>query len=140
MDILSFISRYEAILKERRITKAQFYKDCSVSDAAVSQWRKGKTKPATTTMSRIADYLGVTVGYLLTGEEEKRQTVDDLTLDEEEKKLIEMFKNATPELKAAAMAILRASEEMKQMKAQLGEEAEAVTQSIAQGTAEKFGK
>lgn len=67
MDALAFISRYEAILKARKIPKMQFYKDCSISDAAVSQWRKGKTKPAMTTINRISDYLGISVSYLLGG-------------------------------------------------------------------------
>ena len=73
MDTLAFISRYEAILKEKKILKMQFYKDCGITDAAVSQWRTKKTKPAMTTISRIADYLGVSVGYLL-GSEQKEKT------------------------------------------------------------------
>lgn len=79
MDTLAFISRYEAILKDRKIPKMQFYRDCDITDAAVSQWRKGKTKPAMTTISKIAEYLGVTAEYLLTGEGQKNtahQTVD----------------------------------------------------------------
>lgn len=65
MDTLSFISKYEEILKERRIPKMQFYKNCGITDAAVSQWRKGKTNPAMTTINKISVYLGVPISYLL---------------------------------------------------------------------------
>lgn len=65
MDTLAFISKYEEILKERRIPKMQFYKSCGISDAAVSQWRKGKTNPAMTTINKISVYLGVPIAYLL---------------------------------------------------------------------------
>lgn len=71
MDTLGFISRYEAILRERKIPKMQFYKDCGISDAAVSQWRKEKTKPSMTTVSTIAKILNVSAEYLLTGIEQK---------------------------------------------------------------------
>lgn len=73
MDTLAFISRYEVILKERKIPKMQFYRDCGITDAAVSQWRKGKTKPAMTTISKIAEYLSVPAEYLLTGERQKKE-------------------------------------------------------------------
>ena len=72
MDTLAFISKYEAILKSKKIPKMQFYKDCGITDAAVSQWRKGKTNPAMTTISRISEYLEVSVAYLL-GEEAQKE-------------------------------------------------------------------
>lgn len=67
MDVLSFISRYEALLKEKNIKKAVFYADCKLSAPAVSKWRAGTNMPAMTTITRIADYLGTTPEYLLTG-------------------------------------------------------------------------
>ena len=73
MDTLAFISRYEAILKERKIKKMEFYKMCGISDAAVSQWRKGKTNPTMATIKKIADVLSVSSNYLLTGIGEKKE-------------------------------------------------------------------
>ena len=60
MDNLAFISRYEAILREKQISKGALYTACGISDAAVSQWRKGKTAPSMKSIGRIADFLGVT--------------------------------------------------------------------------------
>lgn len=93
MDTLTFISRYEAILKAKKIAKMQFYKDCDITDAAVSQWRKQKTKPAMTTISRIADYLNVSVGYLLgTEQNEKSPASEDAELSLAKIQLIEKIK------------------------------------------------
>ena len=75
MDTLAFIARYEAILKEKRIPKMVFYKECGITDAAVSQWRKGKTAPATKTISRIADFLGVTSESLLVDSGAPKQVI-----------------------------------------------------------------
>ena len=78
MDNLAFISRYEAILREKKTPKRALYEACGISDAAVSQWRKGKTAPSMKSIERIADFLGVTPEYLLTGvETEKAPALTD---------------------------------------------------------------
>lgn len=71
MDNLAFISRYEAILRDKNIAKGIFYGACGISDAAVSQWRKGKTAPSMKSIGRIAEFLDVSPEYLLTGVDTK---------------------------------------------------------------------
>jgi len=105
LDTLAFISRYEAILKDRKIPKMQFYRDCDITDAAVSQWRKGKTKPAMTTISKIAEYLGVTAEYLLTGEGQKNTAHQ--TVDGQISELMELFSKLSPEEQERELAYLR---------------------------------
>ena len=68
MNIAGFIARYEAILKERGIPKMDFYRACGFSDAAASQWRRGKNAPSMKNIERIAEYLNVSPEYLLTGQ------------------------------------------------------------------------
>lgn len=112
MDVLSFIARYEAILKDRHIKKGNFYAACEITDAAVSQWRRGKTLPSTKTIQRIADYLDICYEYLVTGIVQKEKpaaqgsepdiTFNDFTYamyneskeltEENKKKLLEMAK------------------------------------------------
>lgn len=84
LDNLAFIARYEALLRERKMLKGTFYQACGITDAAVSQWRKGKTSPSMKTIGRIAEFLGVSLDYLLTdlGEKEKAPTPKD-RIDEE---------------------------------------------------------
>lgn len=75
MDSLAFIARYEVILKERKIPKMKMYRECGISDAAVSQWRKSKTIPSMKSIERIAAYLDVAPEFLLTGEDAKKTPV-----------------------------------------------------------------
>ena len=70
-----------------------FYRDCEISDAAVSQWRKGKTVPSTKSIQAIADYLGVTYEYLVSGVEQNKKAPTLTPKDERdiEKRLSEVL-------------------------------------------------
>lgn len=83
MDTLAFIARYEEMLRDKRIPKMQFYRECGVSDAAVSQWRKGKTNPSMTTVNAIAKYLGTSSEYLITGQSLEKEIAATLSSDGE---------------------------------------------------------
>lgn len=120
MDVAAFMARYERILSTRGIPKMEFYKMCGFTDAAVSQWRRGKNTPSMKTIQAIADCLGVTAEYLLTGaeQEEKPLINDDEELTEyleelksrpEKRMLFSVTKNAT---KAQIEAIVKMIEEM----------------------------
>lgn len=69
------VARINSLLKEKGISKSQFYRDCGITSAAYSQWNTGKTDPKIKTLERIADYLGTTTAFLL-GEKEKPATGD----------------------------------------------------------------
>ena len=77
-----------------------FYKDCKITDAAVSQWRKNKNKPAMTTITRIAEYLNVSPEYLLIGEETKKEptSISESELKYSDIDLLEAFKRADPDI------------------------------------------
>lgn len=46
-------------------------KATGVSQSSLSAWKRGISTPNSNTMQKIADYLGVTVDYLMTGEEKE---------------------------------------------------------------------
>lgn len=71
MDNLAFVLKCEALIRERGISKADFYKACDISSSAFSQWRKGKSTPAMTTVNRIAEYFKVPAGELVLDEIKK---------------------------------------------------------------------
>jgi transcriptional regulator with XRE-family HTH domain len=95
LDNLLFIANYEAILKERKIKKGDFYAACSITDAAVSQWRKNKNHPAMKTINRIAEYLNVSV-YSLIGEDTKKEPVP-ISENELDLRLVELLTSLTPD-------------------------------------------
>lgn len=73
MDILAILNRIEVLLKESGHSKSELYAACSVSASAISQWKSGRTSPATKSLQSIADYLNVSYEYLISGAGQKEK-------------------------------------------------------------------
>lgn len=73
------VSRINALLAEKGISKQTFYKDCGITSASYSLWNTGKTSPRMKNLEIIADYLSTSTDYLLTGlgQKEKAPTPED---------------------------------------------------------------
>ncbi len=63
-------NHYQKLLDEKKLKNADVARGANVSNMTLSDWKHGKTQPKTDTLQKIADFLGVKVDYLLTGEEE----------------------------------------------------------------------
>ena len=89
MDWAEVINRINALVRAKGVSKMQFYKDCEITGSAMSQWKTGLTQPRHATLAKIAEYLGVTVKYLLNGDDELRAAFyGDADLTEEERALL----------------------------------------------------
>ena len=66
---MNSVERVKAICKERKIAISKLEKDLGFSNGYISQLRKGSF-PADRLMA-IAEYLGLSVDYLATGDNEK---------------------------------------------------------------------
>ena len=66
-------ARFNGLLAEKGIPKQKFYEDCGITSASYSLWNKGKTTPRMKNLETIAQYLGTTTEYLLTGIEETKK-------------------------------------------------------------------
>ena len=60
MSGLEFVRIIEDELSKRGISKAKFYKECGISSATFSQWRKGVYSPSSIAIKKIEKYLGIT--------------------------------------------------------------------------------
>ena len=67
------VARINGLLAEKGIPKQKFYEDCGITSASYSLWNKGKTTPRMKNLDTIAQYLGTTTEYLLTGIEETKK-------------------------------------------------------------------
>ena len=68
------VARINALLSLKGISKKQFFKDCKISSSAFSQWNTGKIEvPRGKNIERIANYLEVSVEYLLYGDMQEVQ-------------------------------------------------------------------
>ena len=64
-------SVFEKLLKDRGITAYKVAKDTGVTTATLSSWKTGRYEPKPEKLKIIADYFGVSVDYLMTGEEKE---------------------------------------------------------------------
>lgn len=103
MDILAMLSRIEELLKAKKMKKGEFYAAVPISDAAISQWRNGKTEPSREKMERMANILGTTVAYLEYGI--KKAPAGETDKDEE---IYSVYEQLTVENKAALLAAAKA--------------------------------
>lgn len=62
----------ESLLKERQLSGAKMSRDLNMSRSFMTELKKGRAKSITAeTADKIAEYFGVTVDYLLTGEKKE---------------------------------------------------------------------
>lgn len=64
MDTLAIIKRIEMRLSQIGMSKAEFYRKSGISSASFSQWRTGTYNPSKKKLSKAAEVLSVSVGYL----------------------------------------------------------------------------
>lgn len=60
---------YRRLLDEKGLKNSDVSRGTGVSNMTLSDWKRGKTTPKTDTMQKIADFLGVSVDYIMTGKE-----------------------------------------------------------------------
>ena len=59
------MERISDLLSEKKISQKQFMADLKLSTATFSEWKAGRVKSYKKYIEEIADYLGVSVDYLL---------------------------------------------------------------------------
>ena len=66
-----FFATFEALCKQKGVSKQKACLDCGLSRTAWNKWKAGAV-PNGEALQTFADYFGVTTDYLLTGEEIKK--------------------------------------------------------------------
>lgn len=64
---MTLYERIEQLRKNRKISQGNLEKELGFSNGSISKWRN--SNPTTERLQKIADYFGVSVDYLMTGEE-----------------------------------------------------------------------
>lgn len=81
MAIISeFYKRLRDLCEERNMTVNELVKILDLSSGSPTAWKNGAV-PRNATLIKIADHLGVSVGYLSGSETEKAPTVTDERID-----------------------------------------------------------
>lgn len=99
---------FEKLMKSHNLTAYQISKETGVAQSTLSDWKKGKSKPKTDKLQKIADYFGVSVDYLMTGSapepkqgyylnDETAAIAQEIFENKELRMLFDASRNATPE-------------------------------------------
>ncbi len=78
-----FYDRFAKLCKSKGVSDNKACIAIGVNRSAVAKWKQGGT-PNGTTLSKMADYFGVTVDYLLNGEQKENPVAksDEVTFDD----------------------------------------------------------
>jgi transcriptional regulator with XRE-family HTH domain len=66
---MTFIERLERLIKEKKTSQKAVAEYAGITGASLSEWKKEGTIPRADVALRIAEFLGVSVEYLITGVE-----------------------------------------------------------------------
>jgi transcriptional regulator with XRE-family HTH domain len=64
---------FAQLLEKYNVTPYKVSKETGVAQTTLSDWKRGRSTPKSDTMKKIADYFGVSVDYLMTGSDKKRE-------------------------------------------------------------------
>lgn len=95
MDTITI--RIFTLLEQQRLEQKEFANKLGLSDKVVSAWKTGRAKSYTKYLPTIAQVLGTTVEYLVSGVESIEQTMKDSSLSEEEQLLVALFRQLPTE-------------------------------------------
>jgi transcriptional regulator with XRE-family HTH domain len=94
--------KLKELRKKNNLTQVEFAKIFTISNGTVGNWESGIRQPDNEMLSKIADYYGVSVDYIL--EREKSSSSSD-ELNEREKTMLQMFRSYSPELQERFLAL-----------------------------------
>jgi transcriptional regulator with XRE-family HTH domain len=110
---------FDKLLKANDVTAYRVAKETGITTATLSQWKKGISTPKQDKLQKIADYFGVSLEYLMTGEEKEtnepyyineqaRETAQAIFENKELRLLFDAARDADPEDLQAVHAMLLA--------------------------------
>ena len=70
---------FARLLQEKGLKAADVTRATGIKSPVFSEWKKGKSRPNTEKLIKIAEFLGVSVEYLITGKEKEEKKEATLT-------------------------------------------------------------
>lgn len=106
---------FERLCREKGVTPYRVCKDTGLTTATLSNWKAGRYVPKADKMQIIADYFGVSLEYLMSGEEKQGYYLNEETAklaqemyeDEDMRSLFDMKRNMPPERFKAHMEFMK---------------------------------
>lgn len=93
---------YCKLKEEKGVKDADVARETDITKSTFTDWKNGRSVPGSEKMKKIAEYFGVTVDYILTGEKP-----DIPTFEPEHLELIELYSKLKEGQKTAVINLLR---------------------------------
>ena len=97
---------YQRLLDEKGLKNADVARATGISNMTLSDWKRGKSVPKSDKMQKIAEFLNVSVDYLMTGEEKEVPTFSTEHIE-----LISAYDKLSSADKLAIMQIIKSLSE-----------------------------
>ena len=101
---MTISERIFQIIEEKKLKTVELAKKLEIYQSVITNWKKRKTTPPMEYALVICEFLGVSIEYLITG-----KNGSDLT--QEEQKILEAYRIASPAIKTATKKLLDVSEQ-----------------------------
>ena len=87
---MEIIDRILALMDQNNMTANEFTTRLSLSNSAITEWKKGKAKPSVDAVIKIAEYFGISTDQLL-GREDMGGKNDIPHLSEEDLQILDYY-------------------------------------------------
>lgn len=105
---------FESLLEKHGVTAYKVAKATGITTSTLTSWKQGKYVPKPDKLQKIADYFGVSLGYLMGTEGEEPNAIDKennpIVLDDEALELLEELKTR-PEMRTLFSVSKKATKE-----------------------------
>lgn len=80
------VQRIIELMKQHDLTAKKFTSEAGLSSSAITEWKKGKSKPSAKNLQKVADYFDVSIDYLLHGDnsDQTKKNLSSKTAEERE--------------------------------------------------------
>lgn len=102
-------SIFAELAQKHGVTAYQISKATGISQQMFSSWKSGRTTPKQDSLKKIADYFGVTVDYLITGEEKEKTPPVGEVLTEGEQALIDLYRMVPEDKQQLVLGMIKAA-------------------------------
>jgi len=96
---MDFQERFETLLKAKSISQKELAERIGIRRPLISEWKRNKSFPYADVAVKISKILGVSVEYMITG-------TDATGLSQDERELVEKFKNISKENKKIVRTLI----------------------------------
>ena len=93
---MCILNKISVLLREKKKTQKELCNHLGLKQQAFTNWKSGNNDSYKKYLPQIADYFGVSVGYLLGEEEKEKEPIVEDEFSESRKKLID-FASSVPE-------------------------------------------